>query len=886
MSRVGRHPLTQLMLLLLSLLHCSSYVLPRPAAIAPLHCRAAARTTSTPWLCAEKTTTPEMKRPPAAPRGRGGRGRGRGRGRGGEPPRASARRERLRGVCAAVRSRKWETVELTLEANWGEWSDGEWRAMLQAASQVTDWEGSLRLLARMDEAGRGCDVEAFRYAIAACSKANEPDAAAQLIDTLSRCGIVAPVRSHNQVISAWARCGKWEAAVKQLESTPTDIRTVVTYNAALSALSSGARWSEALDLLGRMERDGPAPDVVSYSTAAAACQKARRWEPALGLLQRLNASSTDDSEHGSKTNLPAPNVFTYTSAVVALAEAGKWRDAVRTFDAMPKHLERNEAIVNAAVSAASYGKDWRCAVRLLDEAVTGGTVPRASSFNMAFKALAEGRQPAAALALLRRMRQSGCRPNLLTMNAVLRALETAGRWRQAAKLLREMQVEKIKPNLISYNLAVGACAKGAKKDGVVVDRSATAHEYTAGGPAAKVSSVSEKVEVAPKSKQGKAVRNPYDNEALDKEEREAEEAEADPDAIDEEEVVFDTAGEQAVDLLLGMQRRGLKPDVVTYSSVIAALAAGGQYERVIGMLGAMRAAQLAPNAFSWTAAIAACERAGEWQKALGLFAGLREAGEAADLPTWQAAISAAGSSGDVELALSMLDEMRTEPGLNVTLRAYNGVLKACERSADHASALKLMMQLKSEGLKPDRISYTSALGAAGRAYEWEIALGLWQQMLAEGIPIDSLALHTLLRALTLAGQWEVSLFVFGRAIELAPKEALTSKTFAAAFEACAAGAQRDRALELLQSMPQRGVFPSAACYHGACAACAAAEDTQSAMAALQDMLRQDMRPLPETWQVVFEACRAAGREEEAAQVAEYAEQEGVPLLATADSAGS
>ena len=93
-------------------------------------------------------------------------------------------------------------------------------------------------------------------------------------------------------------------------------------------------------------------------------------------------------------------------------------------------------------------------------------------------------------------------------------------------------------------------------------------------------------------------------------------------------------------------------------------------------------------------------------------------------------------------------------------------------------------------------------------------------------------------------------------------------------------------MELLQSMPQRGVFPSAACYHGACAACAAAEDTQSAMAALQDMLRQDMRPLPETWQVVFEACRAAGREEEAAQVAEYAEQEGVPLLATADSAGS
>ena len=61
-----------------------------------------------------------------------------------------------------------------------------------------------------------------------------------------------------------------------------------------------------------------------------------------------------------------------------------------------------------------------------------------------------------------------------------------------------------------------------------------------------------------------------------------------------------------------------------------------------------------------------------------------------------------------------------------------------------------------------------------RVYEWEIALGLWQQMLAEGIPIDSLALHTLLRA-HIGGAMEVSLFVFGRAIEPAPKEAPTPK---------------------------------------------------------------------------------------------------------------
>ena len=151
-------------------------------------------------------------------------------------------------------------------------------------------------------------------------------------------------------------------------------------------------------------------------------------------------------------------------------------------------------------------------------------------------------------------------------------------------------------------------------------------------------------------------------------------------------------------------------------------------------------------------------------------------------------------------------------------------------------------------------------------------------MLGEGVEIDSLATHTLLRSLTLSGEWAVALFVFERALEVAP-EVCTSTVFAAALEACAAGAQRERALALLQQMSARGVYASAACYHGVCAACAADGDAQAALGALQDMLRQDMAPQPRTWRVVHDACRAAGRDDDADQLSEYAERLGVPLLA-------
>jgi pentatricopeptide repeat domain-containing protein 1 len=281
--------------------------------------------------------------------------------------------------------------------------------------------------------------------------------------------------------------------------------------------------------------------------------------------------------------------------------------------------------------------------------------------------------------------------------------------------------------------------------------------------------------------------------------------------------------------------------------------------------------------------MAACERAGEWEKALGLFVGLREAGGAADAAVFNAAISAAASSGDVSLTRSLLEEMKAEDGVEVTLRAFNGVLKACERAADWDGALDTLMEMKTAGLKPDKISYTCAIGAAGRAREWEMALSLFTQMEVENVEIDPLAFHTLLRALTAAGQWAVSLHAFTRVLNTTgSSEMHTSTLFASALDACAAGGQRDRALELLQQMRTLRVMPSAACYHGVAASCAAADDWQGALGVLQDMVKQDMPPESETWQIVLNACRKAGRDEEADQLSSYAERVGVPL-ATLDS---
>ena len=59
---------------------------------------------------------------------------------------------------------------------------------------------------------------------------------------------------------------------------------------------------------------------------------------------------------------------------------------------------------------------------------------------------------------------------------------------------------------------------------------------------------------------------------------------------------------------------------------------------------------------------------------------------------------------------------------------------------------------------------------------------------------------------------------------------------------------------------------------------------RGALAVWQQMMRNDQRPLPEMWRVVLRACRDAGDEalQEAQMLLEFAEREGVPLMAEED----
>lgn len=125
--------------------------------------------------------------------------------------------------------------------------------------------------------------------------------------------------------------------------------------------------------------------------------------------------------------------------------------------------------------------------------------------------------------------------------------------------------------------------------------------------------------------------------------------------------------ECALSLLRRMQEDGLTPDIQTFSSVISACEAGGQWQRALNVLQSMMDADQVEafkdspfNLYCFNAAISACGSGGAWVEALDLYERMLEQGGSIqpNFVTLNSLIVALDQAGQKELAQSMYDDGR------------------------------------------------------------------------------------------------------------------------------------------------------------------------------------------------------------------------------------
>ncbi|CAM9131959.1 unnamed protein product [Ectocarpus sp. 6 AP-2014] len=114
------------------------------------------------------------------------------------------------------------------------------------------------------------------------------------------------------------------------------------------------------------------------------------------------------------------------------------------------------------------------------------------------------------------------------------------------------------------------------------------------------------------------------------------------------------------------------------------------------------------------------------------------------------------------------------------------------------------MEMRGQGLAPDKYTYNSLIYAYGNSGEWEKALSMLEEIRAAGFKVNCMAYSAAIKACDKAFQWERALELLDRMVE---RDGVKPNLFAYnhAMSACVRGQQPEIALELLDRMKAEGL---------------------------------------------------------------------------------
>lgn len=295
-------------------------------------------------------------------------------------------------------------------------------------------------------------------------------------------------------------------------------------------------------------------------------------------------------------------------------------------------------------------------------------------------------------------------------------------------------------------------------------------------------------------------------------------------------------------LLTRMRRRGVKPTVFTYNSLLKICAQTSRWKEAVSILSqCQREPGVNPDLVTFTSTIRACARARKTDKAMEIFRAVKDLGVKMDVYCYTTAMDACAKGRRWKVALSLLDEMK-EKGIEPNEVSYGVAVTACGNGGQWGKALELLEQMRKENMKINTITYNSAIAALAKAarsesrqqrrydykpgggwskvessnpaYDenilWQKALDLVQCMENEGVRRDSFTFSSAISTCGAAGRWQESLDL----IDAMKRETKPNKiAYTSAITACANSEKWEPAFELFNDMKKDGLQPDLVAYN-------------------------------------------------------------------------
>eukprot|EP00571_Detonula_confervacea_P012159 CAMPEP_0172311378 /NCGR_PEP_ID=MMETSP1058-20130122/14636_1 /TAXON_ID=83371 /ORGANISM="Detonula confervacea, Strain CCMP 353" /LENGTH=656 /DNA_ID=CAMNT_0013024537 /DNA_START=111 /DNA_END=2081 /DNA_ORIENTATION=- len=293
-------------------------------------------------------------------------------------------------------------------------------------------------------------------------------------------------------------------------------------------------------------------------------------------------------------------------------------------------------------------------------------------------------------------------------------------------------------------------------------------------------------------------------------------------------------------LLTGMRRRGVKPTVYTYNSLLKICASDKvpRWKEALALLSqCQREPGVNPDLITFTTTMRACARGRQAGKAMELFRVVKDMGMKLDVYCYTTAMDACAKGKRWRRAMSLLDEMKEE-GIAPNEVTYGVAVTACGNGGKWERALELLDQMRADKLKINTITYNSAIAALSTAARteskqrtaggdsdpdvfWKKALDLIKCMESEGVRRDSFTFSSAISTCGAAGRWEeaVDLIRAMKGDRIKPNKV----AYTSAISACASSRKWEPAFDLFNNMKSDAIQPDIVAYNALIGAGMAAE---------------------------------------------------------------
>lgn len=208
-----------------------------------------------------------------------------------------------------------------------------------------------------------------------------------------------------------------------------------------------------------------------------------------------------------------------------------------------------------------------------------------------------------------------------------------------------------------------------------------------------------------------------------------------------------------------MLERGIKPDNVTFSTIISCARHCNLPDKAVEWFEKMPSFGCEPDDVTYSVMIDAYGRAGNVDVALSLYDRARSEKWRLDAITFSTLIRIYGSSGNFDGCLNLYEEMKAL-GVRPNATVYNSLLDAMGRAKRPWQAKSIYREMLSKGIEPTWGTYAALIRAYGKARYGEDALAVYREMKQKQLEMTVILYNILLSTCADVGLTDEALEIF------------------------------------------------------------------------------------------------------------------------------